>query len=355
MDKEKAIYYIEHSFLSSLLLNEDVTDISYNGDDFYYVSNIFGRKKSDIVVERQVAKDFIRQIANLSEQQFCFTNPILDTAIGKYRINATHQSIARSLNEDVISFSIRIGAIKPRITDESNFVPPLIVELLKALIANHQSIVIGGVTGTGKTELQKYIIRKMKDNERVIVVDNVMELDVKKDDLSIDLTSWQVDERNPYASPSLLIKNALRNNPDWLILAEARDKEMIDVLNSVMTGIPLITTIHGYDIKSLPFRMGRMILRNSLNLQLNETLADIYYHFHFYIYLKKSMDSNQVKRYISDVGYIDEKGNFFYIYRNLIEGEKYYTLPKTVKKYLSESSLSGEFLKTFFKEETKSE
>ena len=91
MDKEKGIQYLEHSFISSLLFDEDVTDISYNGKDFFYVSNKFGRKKSEISVEHQAVKDFLRQIANISEQQFSYTNPILDVSIGKYRINATHQ------------------------------------------------------------------------------------------------------------------------------------------------------------------------------------------------------------------------------------------------------------------------
>lgn len=355
MDKEKAIYYIEHSFLSSLLLDEDVTDISYNGDDFYYVSNTHGRKKSDIVVERQVVRDFIRQIANVTEQQFCFTNPILDTMVGKYRINATHQSIGRVDNEEVVTFSIRIASYIPRITDDSKFLPPLLIELFKVLLINHHSLVIGGITGTGKTELQKYILRKMNDNERVIVVDNVMELDVRNDNSEIDLTLWQTDERNIATSPSILIKNALRNNPDWLILAEARDKEMIDVLNSAMTGIPIITTIHAYDVKSLPFRMGRMVLRNSFNLQFKETLSDIYYHFHFYIYLRKKVVKGSIYRYISDIGFVDDNGRFFYIYRNINNNHQYYSLPNYANKYFKDAELSEEFIKTFLKERNNNE
>ena len=39
MDKTKALYYIENSFLASLFAGEDITDISYNGVDIYYVSN----------------------------------------------------------------------------------------------------------------------------------------------------------------------------------------------------------------------------------------------------------------------------------------------------------------------------
>ena len=160
MDKNKAIEYIELSFLSPLLKDEDITDISFNGTDIYYVSNSKGRKKSIVAVEHQLVKDFLRQIANLSEQQFSFSNPILDITIGKYRINATHQSIGKIKDEDVVSFSIRIASDKPRINSDSDFFTPQIVELINELLLCRQSIVIGGLTSSGKTEFQKYLLRK---------------------------------------------------------------------------------------------------------------------------------------------------------------------------------------------------
>ena len=106
MDKAKAVYYIENSFLASLLKDEEITDISYNGESIFYVSNDLGRRKSDISVEQQVVRDFLRQISNISEQQFSFTNPNLDVSIDKYRLNATHQSVGKINNEDVVTFSL---------------------------------------------------------------------------------------------------------------------------------------------------------------------------------------------------------------------------------------------------------
>ena len=351
MDKNRAIYYIENSFLSPLLFDEDITDISYNGKEIFYVSNSDGRKRSDIVIEHQLAKDFLRQIANIGEQQFSFSNPILDISIGKYRINATHQSIGKIKDDDVVSFSIRIASEHPKIGDDSDFFTPLIVELLKTLLSNRHSLVIGGLTSSGKTEFQKYLLRRMKENERVIVIDNVMELDSVREDGLIDLTCWRVDERNPYTSPSVLIKNALRNNPDWLILAEARDKEMFDVLNSAMTGSPIITTIHSRDVKSLPFRMARMVQKSEQKMDYNEVLADIYYHFHFYIYLTKSEKDGQISRYISSIGYINDEGKFSYLYKRKGNKHHYYQFSKELIELLGDYEFSDEFKNNFMKGE----
>ena len=347
MDKEKLIYYFENSFLSSLLLDKDVTDISYNGEDFYYVSNTKGRQKSDIKVDPQTVKDFIRQISNLTEQQFSYSSPILDSSFGKYRIHATHQSIGKIDDEDAITFSIRIASIAPKIKDDSDFFTPLLVELISYILKNRLSVVIGGITGSGKTEFQKYLLRKMSANERVIVIDNVMELDQIRKSTDIDLTSWKADERNSYSSASSLIRNALRNNPDWLILAEARGKEMIDVLNSAMTGAPIITTIHSLDAQSLPSRMARLIQRNEQKMDYEEILTDIYYHFHFYFYLKKVFKKNEIKRYISEVIYIDSAGKYTSIYRKTKDKILYKRLPKEAISLLELEETSEEFNRVF--------
>lgn len=53
------------------------------------------------------------------------------------------------------------------------------------------------MTSSGKTEFQKYIIRNFKENVRVVVIDNVLELDAVRGECDIDLTCWKVDEKIP--------------------------------------------------------------------------------------------------------------------------------------------------------------
>lgn len=346
MDKEKAISFIEDSFLSDLLADEDVTDISYNGDNLYYVSNSKGRMKSDILLERNTVKDFIRQIANLTERQFSYTVPELDLSIGRYRINAMHQSIGKICDDGVITFSIRIASNQIRINDDSDFFTLQIVELVKYILMSKSSIVIGGVTGSGKTEFQKYLLLKLEQNTRIIVIDNVLELDRIRNN-NLDLTCWQIDEKNPNATPGKLVKAALRNNPDWLILAEARDSEMIDVLNSAMTGMPIITTIHALDIFSMPHRMARMIMKGEQKLDFNDVLDDVYYHFHFYFYLKKEMINGEIHRYISSICYFDNNGKSYLIYENKNGQHTYYKFNKGILNSLNIKNGSKSFNSVF--------
>ncbi len=346
MDKEKLLLTLNSSFLSPLLEDPQITDISYNGQSVFYLHNKYGRKKADISLEESVAKDFIRQIANLSEKQFSFQNPKLDVSFGKYRINAVHPSIARKNNEKCLNFSIRISSETPIIKNDSNFLNAELVSLFSVLLRTKVSIVIGGITGSGKTEFQKYLISCLENYTRIIIIDNVLELDNLSLDNDLDINIWQSDENNKETSIQELVKNALRSNPDWLIVAESRGKEMIEVLNSAMTGHPILTTVHAFDINSMPTRIARMVMMNEQSQNFDVLLADIFYNFRFYVYLKREIDSNgHVRRFIDEVAEFDSKGNKTTIYKN----KTFYPLRKEVLELLDYKDDKA-FIKTFVKE-----
>ena len=332
MDVTKLIDYFENSFLADLLKKESITDISYNGENIYYIDNYLVRLKRKTKVEPQLVRDFIRQIANLSEKQFSYQNPELDVSFGKYRLNALHQSVCRKNNAECICFSVRIASSKLRIEENDCYFPREVCDLLDVLITSNVSIVIGGLTGSGKTELQKYLITKMNENTRTIVIDNILELDQLQLEQDLDLNIWQVDENRKNTSIQSLVKTALRCNPDWLIVAESRGKEMLEVLNSSLTGHPIITTIHALDIDSMPYRMVRMVMMNEQKMDFKDVYQDISYHMRFYIYLKRKYEEGgAVIRYVSSISYLNGK-----------KMEEIYSSDGLDKKYglLSEKALS---------------
>lgn len=346
MDSLKVCTYIENSFLNPLIKNPDITDISYNGKKIFYLDNKNGRMLSDINIDYGQAKDFVRQIANLCEKQFSYQTPQLDVSVSRYRINAVHQCIAKRSNDDVINFSIRIASSKLRINEKSGFLTPELVEFFDILMDKHVSIVIGGETGCGKTEFQKYLLSRMKSNTRVIVIDSALELDFEDLNPDIDLNIWQANDEIEDRNTQALIKNALRSNPDWLIAAEARGKEMVDVLNSALTGHPIITTIHAFDCKSMPSRMTRMVLSGTKNSSFNDVFYDLSYHLRVYVYLKRKIQKDgKVIRYISEIYYLNNK-NWEPIYIKEKTG-KFYKFSKELKEFLNIEKPSDLFKKTF--------
>ena len=329
MDSEKIVSYIESSFLESLLQDQNITDISYNGSSIYYLHNLEGRKLSKIQISQIDAKDFIRQVANITEKQFSYQSPIIDVTAGKYRLNAIHNSIGRYQEEQSITFSLRIASSKPRITDRSGFLSKELIALLKAIVLSQISIVIGGVTGSGKTELQKYLLSKMEPATRLVVIDNVLELTQTEATKDLDMNIWQADDKNISLNIQLLVKNALRSNPDWLIIAESRGGEMLEILNSTMTGHPVITTIHAQSVENMPNRIARMVMMNDQRSDYQEVLLDVYDNFPIHIHLNRTINkSKHVYRFIDSIAMFDKKGKIHKIYEYSEKGHIYRPIPK---------------------------
>lgn len=313
---EKLISFIEDSFLSSLLKDPEITDISYNGVSVFYVHNKNGRLKANLNVTNTDVLDFIRQIANYSEKQFSYTNPTMDVSIGKYRINAMHPSIVRVENDKACSFAMRIASKESRISGDDFFMPKEVNEYLVKALFKGESIVIAGPTGSGKTELQKYLLSQLRKNSRVIIIDNIQELENLRSFDDLDITSWQISQNNPNASIQELIRNALRSNPDWLVVAEARGKEMNEVLTSVMTGHPIVTTLHAKSLEAIPKRICRMILQADTTQKHEDILEDVCEHIRTYIFLNRRFtEEGKVLRYIESIGELERDGTMKTVYR----------------------------------------
>ena len=307
IENDRIVDYVESSFLGPLLQRRDVTDVTWNGQELFYEDRFRGRRASSIHTDNEAVGAFLRQLANFAEQQFSYMKPNLDIHFGRYRLNAMFFSVCRVYQRKAYSFALRIGGEGSAVLDNPSFFPPGSEAIILDALAKNESIVIAGETGSGKTELQKYCLMHLKNATRVIVIDNLGELELCRGEGDIDLTFWQVDDRNDEASFSSLIRDALRNSPDYLILAEARGAEMAMALQAAMSGHPIVTTLHAKDIEAVPFRMARLSQGVAGKEGYEDVLSDIYHHFSLIVFLKKDYSSGAVRRYVQSIGRFDEK------------------------------------------------
>ncbi len=307
METLEALNILEKSFLAPFL-EERVTDISYDGKRFYLLKQGVQRQVLDLEVSRKEVELFLYRLANSLGVSLSFQSPVIDVSFGRYRLNALHHSIGRNKGEKTYLFSLRIASCDSILDKDKDFFCPGAKELLLELIEHNQSIIIGGVSGSGKTELEKWLLGKMKDLKRVIIIDHSDELSLIENE-ELDLNIW-VAGRKPFNDVSVLIANALRANPDYLVFGECRAAETYEVLVSATSGHPLITSIHALKSELIPLRLLFLTKLYHPNVDEDSLMKDIRAHFPYFVYLKRESTQNGEHRYLESIARLNEKGEY---------------------------------------------
>lgn len=299
-DVQKASLYLENSMLKSLLQQTDVTDISFNGEAIFYQSSKYGRMKATFTMTYEEAFQLIKQLANLMNMPFTFMDAIVDMSITRYRIYAVGPSLSRKQYDPSLTFAIRIHPVENHVVLKFLSNDSAWFRLFKFLISHHVSIVIAGKTGSGKTQLQKELLMLMNHAKRVIVIDNILELDglcIPELDLSV----WQI--KSTY-SIQKMVEGALRSHPDWIVIAESRGAEFKEVLRSVKTGHPIITTIHSDRLDHVYDRMVSMLLIDESISHMDQLKIEVNQSFPVLVQLVSQEVNGAIHRFIEQVSII---------------------------------------------------
>lgn len=349
---QKCEELVEQSILKQYF-SDTVTDIQYNGTHFFAQDNEIGRYKLDIEIANDEVLSIIKQIANYSLQPFSVQNPVLDVCFGYYRLSAIHPTLARNKNEKVVTFSLRriSPSLKIKDNDES-LCPQIIHDLLTILIENYQSIIISGITGSGKTELQKYLVSKMNLSDRIIVIEDSYETYLKEIFPLRDITSWMINSQKNNLNK--LIKTAMRHNPDWIIVTETRGSEAFEMIQSISTGHPIITTIHSDSAKNSLLRIIKMF-QASIEFNEKSMLQDIAMHLKIGIHIEKRIVNNKIIRSISEiVEYLPTKSGYTtnLLYQNDFDSKIIYgVMTKTLFSKLKNNKQHLQKIKQFLPKE----
>jgi len=124
--------------------------------------------------------------------------------------------------------------------DEGNIEP-----FLQACIKNRLTILLCGATGSGKTTMSKTLIGAIPTHERLITIEDTLELVIPHENHVRLLYSKSGSGLGGVTAEGLL-QASLRMRPDRILLGEMRDDAAWTYLNEVVSGHPgSISTIHG--------------------------------------------------------------------------------------------------------------
>lgn len=288
--------------LWKFITNDEITDIDYNGSEIW-LTNIYNErfKVSPAYVREYITPAFVEQftqrIANVVSRQFNKRSPELEAETSELRVTILHESVAKSGR----SISIRKTPPIIRLTAEKalreDYCSMEILAVLINCVLVKMNLIFCGMPGVGKTECAKFFSQYIPANERVITIEDTLELRYSRTNPGKDCIELKVSEDTfGYADA---IKSCLRLNPKWIMLSEARSKEVKYLLESWSTGVRGMTTLHTDDVRNVPDRILSM-MENRLDADRMEN--DIYQALDVGIMVRKRQrEDNSTYRYIDQV------------------------------------------------------
>lgn len=135
-------------------------------------------------------------------------------------------------------------------------------EFLAAAVAAKKNILISGATGSGKTTLSKALIPLIPETERLITIEDTLELELPQPNV-VRLIYSKGGQGDAKVTARDLLEASLRMRPDRIFLQELRDASAFYYLRNVNTGHSgSITTIHA-DSARLAFEQLALLVKES--------------------------------------------------------------------------------------------
>lgn len=291
-----------YGVLLKFIKDINITDINWNGMNLWIDDINKGRYMSDIELTPEFVESFAIRISNLANKTFNKYNPKLEAETEELRITIVHNSVSHTGT----CISIRKTPAVKRIEFEKSinngdYCTREVADFISNCVKAKLNIVVCGLPGVGKTELLKYLTNYIQPRDRVITIEDTLELHYSKINVGYDCLEFKVDDKTyTYVDA---IKESLRLLPQWVLLSEARSTEVKYLIESLSTGARCLTTLHTDDVRKVPDRIKNMIGQNS---EIDNIEDQIYEFLNIAILVDKEIvtdkDGNEsIRRFISQV------------------------------------------------------
>ena len=293
---------IDFGSLKEYIQTDDITDISYSNGGQLWLKTL---SKGIYRVENdKVKNDFIEklafQCANAMGKTFNMAHPFLDAESAELRMNFVHNSIAKN----GVALVIRKTPAKIRLEKskllEEKYITKEVHDFLIKCVEGHCNTLVCGETGSGKTEFVKYLAAHTKENEKIITIEDTLELHLDRIYPHRDIVSMKT---NNIASYSEVLVTCMRQNPKWILLSEVRSAEAVTaVRNSISSGHYILSTIHADKAESIPHRLYSLL---ETSQDVDQFLKTIYRYIQLGVYIRGYQDK-ETKRFVREIGEVVE-------------------------------------------------
>jgi len=267
---ERIIYYTLRDFVGygpvdALILDPEVEDISCDGVDvplFIFHGKYESVKTNVTFAEEDALDSFIVMLGQRCLKAVSVSAPILDgTTPEGHRIQATY---GREVTTRGASFTIRRFKERP-------FTP---VDLVAMGTANEEmvayfwlaaeqgeSVIVCGGPAAGKTSTLNAIALFIPPTAKIVSIEDTREVNLPHENWIPGATRSGTGDRGSDGKAAGevdmfdLVRAALRQRPNYIIVGEVRGKETYTMFQAMATGHTTYSTMHADSVKSMVNRL----------------------------------------------------------------------------------------------------
>lgn len=269
---DKYQYYIIRDFLNfgkidGFMRDEYIEDISCDGvnNPIYVWHRKYESIPTNVTYTSQDDLDsFILKVAYLCGRHISIAQPLLDGSLPDgSRAQVTYGT---EVTPKGSTFTIRKFKTSPlTITDLINFktLSTKMAAYFWFLIENRHSVMIGGDIGGGKTTMLNTFSLFIRPNLKIVSIEDTQEIQLPHENWQMMVTrqglqtgAGAIGERGQGAISMFdLLRAALRQRPDYIIVGEIRGEEAYALFQAMSTGHLGLTTIHAQHVQGILHRL----------------------------------------------------------------------------------------------------
>ena len=296
-----------YDILTELLEDKNVNEIMINSYDeiFIDVNGKYQRWNKKFESKEQL-ENIIQQIVGKINRIVNISNPIVDARLyDGSRVHIVLPPIA------IKGATVTIRKFPEKITMkkliEYGTIDSDTAKFLEELVRSGYNIFISGGTGSGKTTFLNALSEFIPKDDRVITIEDSAELNISHVD---NLVSLETRDKNVEGegeiNMQMLIRAALRMNPDRIVVGEVRGKEALDMLQAMNTGHDgSLSTGHANSCYDMLSRLETMVLMAE-NLPLLAIRQQISSSIDILIHLAKLKNKKRVVYEITELMELNE-------------------------------------------------
>ena len=294
---------IEH-----LILDPDISEIMVNAD-----SRIFVEKNGQltpvagITISQQALSAAVKNIARRLGDDISEEKPILDSRLPD---GSRVAAVLPPCSIDGITLTIRkFNTRHFTMADliENGTLSADTAEFLREKVSNRQNILISGGTGSGKTTLLNILADSIPDDERILLIEDTAELNIRKSNL-VRFETRREQTGRPAVTVRDLLKASLRHRPDRIIVGEVRGGEAFDLLQALNTGHSgSLCTLHANSARQAIARFADCVLQSGIELPHRAIMANIGNSVDLIVHIARIRGRRAVSEIVAVQGFDNER------------------------------------------------